>query len=143
MKEVPKSLAVIGGGYIGLEMGSVWGRLGAKITVIEFMDTIVPTMVSVAVYATLFFAPCTSQHLCLCNMAPRKDSGIMYMCYDCRGCKGCHCRQATPLFDCTLCVHGNACAARVHHKLRLTHEAAYVWICPSYSCACACKVISG
>jgi dihydrolipoamide dehydrogenase len=39
-------MAVIGGGYIGLEMGSVWGRLGAKITVIEFMDTIVPTMVS-------------------------------------------------------------------------------------------------
>ena len=38
-------MAVIGGGYIGLEMGSVWGRLGAKITVIEFMDTIVPTMV--------------------------------------------------------------------------------------------------
>lgn len=45
MKEVPQHMAVIGGGYIGLEMGSVWGRLGAKITVIEFMDTIVPTMV--------------------------------------------------------------------------------------------------
>lgn len=44
LKEVPKHMAVIGGGYIGLEMGSVWGRLGAKITVIEFMDTIVPTM---------------------------------------------------------------------------------------------------
>ena len=39
-------MAIIGGGYIGLEMGSVWGRLGAKITVIEFLDTIVPTMVS-------------------------------------------------------------------------------------------------
>ncbi len=46
LKEVPQHMAVIGGGYIGLEMGSVWGRLGAKITVIEFMDTIVPTMVS-------------------------------------------------------------------------------------------------
>ena len=45
LKEVPQHMAVIGGGYIGLEMGSVWGRLGAKITVIEFMDTIVPTMV--------------------------------------------------------------------------------------------------
>ena len=45
-KEVPKNLAIIGGGYIGLELGSVWGRLGSKITVIEFMDTIVPTMVS-------------------------------------------------------------------------------------------------
>lgn len=46
LKEVPQHMAVIGGGYIGLEMGSVWGRLGAKITVIEFMDTIVPTMVN-------------------------------------------------------------------------------------------------
>ena len=57
LKEVPKSMAVIGGGYIGLEMGSVWGRLGAKITVIEFMDTIVPTMVSVGVHATLLLHP--------------------------------------------------------------------------------------
>ena len=46
LKEVPQHMAVIGGGYIGLEMGSVWGRLGAKITVLEYMDTIVPTMVS-------------------------------------------------------------------------------------------------
>lgn len=46
LKDVPKNLAVIGGGYIGLEMGSVWGRLGSKITVIEYMDTIVPTMVN-------------------------------------------------------------------------------------------------
>ena len=53
LKEVPKNMAVIGGGYIGLEMGSVWGRLGAKITVIEFMDTIVPTMVSADVYGTM------------------------------------------------------------------------------------------
>jgi dihydrolipoamide dehydrogenase len=41
---VPKHLVVIGGGYIGLEMGSVWGRLGAKVTVIEFLDTILPAM---------------------------------------------------------------------------------------------------
>ena len=34
------------GGYIGLEMGSVWQRLGAEVTVVEFLDTIVPTMVS-------------------------------------------------------------------------------------------------
>lgn len=46
-------MAVIGGGYIGLEMGSVWGRLGAKITVIEFMDTIVPTMVRCATACSL------------------------------------------------------------------------------------------
>lgn len=38
-------MVVIGGGYIGLEMGSVWSRLGAKVTVIEFLDKIVPQMV--------------------------------------------------------------------------------------------------
>lgn len=44
LKEIPKSLIVIGGGYIGLEMGSVWARLGAKVTVVEFLDKIVPAM---------------------------------------------------------------------------------------------------
>ena len=44
MKEVPKHLVVIGGGVIGLELGTVYARLGAKVTVIEFADTIVPTM---------------------------------------------------------------------------------------------------
>lgn len=44
LKEVPKHLVVVGGGYIGLEMGSVWARLGAKVTVIEYLDRIVPTM---------------------------------------------------------------------------------------------------
>lgn len=42
--DVPKHLAVIGGGVIGLELGSVWKRLGAKVTVIEFMDRILPGM---------------------------------------------------------------------------------------------------
>lgn len=41
--EVPGRLIVIGGGAIGLEMGSVWARLGAKVTVVEFMDRIVPS----------------------------------------------------------------------------------------------------
>ncbi len=41
---VPNELVVIGGGYIGLEMGSVWSRLGAKVTVVEFLDRIVPGM---------------------------------------------------------------------------------------------------
>lgn len=41
---VPKHLAIIGGGVIGLELGSVWGRLGAKVTVIEFLDRITPGM---------------------------------------------------------------------------------------------------
>jgi len=44
LPEVPKRLAVIGGGYIGLELGSVWRRLGAEVTVIEFMERIVPAM---------------------------------------------------------------------------------------------------
>ena len=41
---VPRRLVVIGGGYIGLELGSVWQRLGAKVTVVEFLDRIVPGM---------------------------------------------------------------------------------------------------
>ncbi|MBM3597980.1 MAG: dihydrolipoyl dehydrogenase [Alphaproteobacteria bacterium] len=44
LSEVPKRMVVVGGGYIGLEMGSVWGRLGAEVTVVEFLDRIVPTM---------------------------------------------------------------------------------------------------
>jgi dihydrolipoamide dehydrogenase len=40
MKEVPKSMVIIGGGIIGLEMGSVWSRLGAKVTVVEFLGQI-------------------------------------------------------------------------------------------------------
>jgi len=41
---IPKKMAVVGGGVIGLEMGSVWSRLGSEVTVIEFMDKICPTM---------------------------------------------------------------------------------------------------
>lgn len=44
LDKVPDHLVVVGGGYIGLEMGSVWGRLGAKVTVVEFLDRIVPGM---------------------------------------------------------------------------------------------------
>ncbi len=44
LSEVPKHFVVVGGGYIGLEMASVWGRLGAKVTVVEFLDRITPTM---------------------------------------------------------------------------------------------------
>jgi dihydrolipoamide dehydrogenase len=44
LKEVPKHLVLIGGGVIGLELGSVYARLGAKVTVVEFMDSIIPTM---------------------------------------------------------------------------------------------------
>ena len=42
--KVPKKLAIIGGGYIGLEMGSVWSRLGSEVTVIEYLDYITPGM---------------------------------------------------------------------------------------------------
>jgi dihydrolipoamide dehydrogenase len=42
--KVPKKLAVIGGGYIGLEMGSVWSRLGSDVTVLEYLDFITPGM---------------------------------------------------------------------------------------------------
>jgi dihydrolipoamide dehydrogenase len=44
LERVPNHLVVIGGGVIGLELGSVWRRLGAKVTVVEFLDRIVPTM---------------------------------------------------------------------------------------------------
>jgi dihydrolipoamide dehydrogenase len=44
LSEVPKHLILIGGGVIGLELGSVYARLGAKVSVIEFMDGIIPTM---------------------------------------------------------------------------------------------------
>ncbi|MEM9619494.1 MAG: dihydrolipoyl dehydrogenase [Pseudomonadota bacterium] len=44
LPSVPKHLVVIGGGVIGLELGSVWRRLGAQVTVVEFLDKILPTM---------------------------------------------------------------------------------------------------
>ena len=44
LNEIPKHLIVIGGGVIGMELGSVYARLGSKITVIEFMDNLIPTM---------------------------------------------------------------------------------------------------
>ena len=43
-QKVPKDLVVIGGGYIGLELSSVWKRLGSKVTVIEYLDHIIPGM---------------------------------------------------------------------------------------------------
>ena len=42
--KIPETMAVVGGGVIGLEMGSVWSRLGTKVTVIEFMDRLCPSM---------------------------------------------------------------------------------------------------
>ena len=43
LDKIPKTMAVIGGGVIGLEMGSVWRRLGTEVTVIEFLDSIIPS----------------------------------------------------------------------------------------------------
>jgi dihydrolipoamide dehydrogenase len=44
LKEIPKHLIVIGGGVIGVELGSVYARLGAKVSVVEFLDNLIPTM---------------------------------------------------------------------------------------------------
>lgn len=44
LKEIPKHLIIIGGGVIGLELGQVYKRLGAEVTVVEYMDRIIPTM---------------------------------------------------------------------------------------------------
>jgi len=44
ISKIPATMAVVGGGVIGLEMGSVWSRLGTKVTVIEFMDRLCPSM---------------------------------------------------------------------------------------------------
>ncbi|MGB5554862.1 MAG: dihydrolipoyl dehydrogenase [Flavobacteriaceae bacterium] len=44
LKEIPKHMIVIGGGVIGLELGQVYKRLGAEVTVVEYMDRIIPTM---------------------------------------------------------------------------------------------------
>jgi len=44
LEQVPKKMLVVGGGYIGLEMGSVWSRLGAEVHVVEFLDHITPGM---------------------------------------------------------------------------------------------------
>ena len=44
LKSVPKKMLVVGGGYIGLEMGSVWSRLGSEVHVVEFLDHITPGM---------------------------------------------------------------------------------------------------
>ena len=56
LDHVPKTIAIIGGGYIGLELGSVWSRLGSKIHVIETLDRIAPGLdpdLSQALYTTL------------------------------------------------------------------------------------------
>ena len=44
LAKVPEHFVVVGGGYIGLEMGSVWLRLGSKVTVVEFLDQVLPNM---------------------------------------------------------------------------------------------------
>ena len=44
LKEIPKHLIVVGGGVIGMELGSVYARIGSKVTVVEFLDSLIPTM---------------------------------------------------------------------------------------------------
>ena len=59
-------MVVIGGGYIGLEMGSVYSRLGTKITVVEFLDHIVPSMVCVYLCVCVCVCVCVSVCVCMC-----------------------------------------------------------------------------
>ncbi len=44
LQEIPKHLIVVGGGVIGMELGSVYARIGSKVTVVEFLDSLIPTM---------------------------------------------------------------------------------------------------
>lgn len=44
LKEIPKHLIVVGGGVIGMELGSVYARIGSKVSVVEFLDSLIPTM---------------------------------------------------------------------------------------------------
>lgn len=44
LKELPKHMIIIGGGVIGMELGSVFARIGSKVTVVEFLDSLIPTM---------------------------------------------------------------------------------------------------
>lgn len=44
LKEIPKHMIIIGGGVIGMELGSVYARIGSKVTVVEFLDSLIPTM---------------------------------------------------------------------------------------------------
>ena len=44
LKEVPKHLIIVGGGVIGMELGSVYARIGSKVSVVEFLDSLIPTM---------------------------------------------------------------------------------------------------
>jgi len=61
-------MVVIGGGYIGLEMGSVYQRLGAEVTVVEYADNIVPTMVRESQTACTLEA-CAGSCCCCCQVA--------------------------------------------------------------------------
>lgn len=44
LKEIPKHIIIVGGGVIGMELGSVYARVGSKVTVVEFLDSLIPTM---------------------------------------------------------------------------------------------------
>jgi dihydrolipoamide dehydrogenase len=60
LSAVPAHMVVVGGGVIGLEMGSVWRRLGSKITVVEYLDRIVP---GVCCYRSCISATVFASHL--------------------------------------------------------------------------------
>lgn len=81
LKEVPTKMIVIGGGVIGLEMGSVWRRLGAEVTVVEFMDRLVPGVDGEI--ATAFHRILKKQKMKFKMstkvMASRKENGKVYL----------------------------------------------------------------
>jgi dihydrolipoamide dehydrogenase len=54
--QVPKHMVLIGGGVIGLEMGSVWSRLGAKVTVVEFQNAIAAGADKEVAYAIIYLS---------------------------------------------------------------------------------------
>ena len=83
--KVPKNLAVIGGGYIGLELGSVWKRLGAEVSIIEYTGSIVPTMDKDT--ADIFFKTLQKQEIKFLfntkvEKAKLKKNGVSLQCLD-------------------------------------------------------------
>ncbi len=74
--KVPEHLAVIGGGYIGVEIGSVWRRLGAKVTVIEYLNRILPGMDSeLAAEAFKIFKKQGLEFRLQCRVTSAKSNG--------------------------------------------------------------------
>jgi dihydrolipoamide dehydrogenase len=81
LKKVPKKMIVIGGGVIGLEMGSVWRRLGAEVTVVEFLDRLVPGVDSeiASAFQRILKKQKMKFKMSTKVMASRKEGGKVYL----------------------------------------------------------------